>query len=163
MADPFNPTRVYAAVAGNFDRNGDGKNNDAIPWEDKGIWRSDDGGNTWIHIDAGITFPEDTDGVDNDGKDGPDEVGEGIRLEQRIKLTASPTVPGLMYAGFISAIGQLNGLFQSTDGSRSWVSLSVDLRITEMYCVGYDPLNHIIFSGTQDNGVAAQTQDRGFT
>src|SRR5207244_9690332 len=91
----------------------------------------DDGGNTWIHIDAGITFPEDTDGVDNDGKDGPDEIGEGIRLEQRIKLTASPTVPGLMYAGFISATGQLNGLFQSTDGGDSWLRLRVP--------VGYTP------------------------
>src|SRR5258706_2059535 len=40
--------------------------------------------------------------------------------------------------------------------TRRWASLNGNLRITEIHSVAYDPLNNVIFSGNQDNGVSMQ-------
>ncbi|PYR44864.1 MAG: hypothetical protein DMF89_26665, partial [Acidobacteria bacterium] len=39
---------------------------------------------------------------------------------------------------------------------RRWENLNSSLRVTEMLSAAYDPLNNVIFGGSQDNGVAEQ-------
>jgi Ca2+-binding RTX toxin-like protein len=39
---------------------------------------------------------------------------------------------------------------------RRWVSVIGNLQLGEFYSVAYDPLNHVLFGGLQDNGVAGQ-------
>ena len=41
--------------------------------------------------------------------------------------------------------------------TRAWESVDGDLRITEMYAIGYDNHNHVLIAGTQDNGDIAQS------
>jgi hypothetical protein len=40
---------------------------------------------------------------------------------------------------------------------RGWVSLNGNLSITEIHSVAYDALNNVLFAGSQDNGVEAQS------
>ena len=41
--------------------------------------------------------------------------------------------------------------------TRAWEPIVGDLRITEMYAIGYDNHNHVLIAGTQDNGNIAQS------
>src|SRR5262249_6702534 len=38
-----------------------------------------------------------------------------------------------------------------------WTSLNGDLRIAEFIAITYDPLNHVLIGGTQDNGSSVQS------
>src|SRR5439155_16367383 len=65
------------------------------------------------------------DGIDNDGDGNIDELGEGIRLTRRIRLTVgTSSKPGLIYAGFINDKKQLDGLFRSVDAGAHWNAVS---------------------------------------
>jgi hypothetical protein len=48
-------------------------------------------------------------------------------------------------------------------GVRHWVSVNGDIRPTEFHSVAYDPLSHIVFGGTQDNGTPIQSAPGVFT
>ncbi|MFV2065541.1 MAG: hypothetical protein ACC645_01075 [Pirellulales bacterium] len=82
-----------------------------------GIFRSDDFGQSWVRIVNGITFPEDTDGLNNDedqretlNADGDivdevpildvDDPQEGLQIVERIELAASP-VNGSVFAAMV--------------------------------------------------------------
>jgi hypothetical protein len=42
-------------------------------------------------------------------------------------------------------------------GTRRWVSVNGDIRVTEFQSVAYDPLGRVALGGTQDNGTVVQT------
>jgi len=50
----------------------------------------------------------------------------------------------------------------SGNGTRTWVPLIGNLRCTEMFTIAYDSLNHVFFSGTQDNGVIKQSSANSY-
>lgn len=50
--------------------------------------------------------------------------------------------------------GNDGGVFKSSDLGATWVDLSHDLVITQLYRIGGDPTNsNVVFAGAQDNGV----------
>ena len=129
--DPGNQDRFYAAVAGDFDANNNKKNDDSVPWENKGLYWSDDKGANWHRGTTGIKLPEDTNGKDDDGKGGSDGTEEeGLRLSMRILLDVSPAGTGThtLFAGILDqnlasdnfARSGLSGVFRSTDAGVSW-------------------------------------------
>jgi hypothetical protein len=71
---------------------------------------------------------------------------------------------------FIDRAGRLvetddGGIFRlstPTSGTRTWTSLNGNLRVTEVLSLAYDPLNNIIYTGNQDNGVSEQVPPLGF-
>ena len=97
--DPKNPDRVYVAAMGHL----------FGPNEQRGVFRSDDGGQTWENI----LFVS-------------DEVGA-------VDLAMDPTNPRILYASFwrilrtpysLESGGEGSGLYKSTDGGDSWTLIS---------------------------------------
>jgi hypothetical protein len=93
IADPGNPNRFYAAVQ---------------PWifgdtGNEGVYRSDDGGQTWTQMDNGLT---------------------GLGTSIRILLADSHSAAGdAVYAMVIGNNGGLSGVFRSADHGADWTSL----------------------------------------
>jgi hypothetical protein len=104
VAHPTIPNRLYAAISGDFDTNKDKKDNDLLPWSNKGIYESNDNGLTWHSVNVGLNLPEDTDGKDNDGDGLTDaqDPREGVQMTRRIKLAIAKTAPNPIYAAFLS-------------------------------------------------------------
>ncbi|MBX9682134.1 MAG: hypothetical protein K2X38_25530 [Gemmataceae bacterium] len=55
--------------------------------------------------------------------------------------------------------GGLYRLLNPNANTRRWISISGDMRITELHSIAFDPLNNVLIGGTQDNG--APQQDNG--
>ncbi len=89
VADPSNPGRMYAAIAGSGDANG--------------IYRSDNDGTSWTRISGILALEEDGDGVDNDHDGAVDaaDPGEGMNLATRIRLSVSAASPNPLYVGIV--------------------------------------------------------------
>jgi hypothetical protein len=49
-----------------------------------------------------------------------------------------------------------------TSNQGSWAPINGNLRVTEITGLGYDPINHVILAGTQDNGSIIQPGPGGF-
>jgi hypothetical protein len=74
-------------------------------------------------------------------------------------MTFAPdkTLPGV-YDLLEADDGGLYRLVNPDDpSSRRWESVNGDLQITELHNAAYDSLNHVVFSGAQDNGNPAQS------
>lgn len=113
-ADPGNPNRFYAALA------------------NQGVFRSDDGGQSWIQMNNGLT---------------------GIGASNNIELAVSEAAPNTIYAGFISG-GALANVFWSTDAGANWNQLGVAPAITpgnqgfNDFSIGADPVNeNLVYVG----------------
>jgi hypothetical protein len=132
VSDPTDPRRIYVAVSGDFWKLHAANNSRGIPVENKGIYRSEDGGVTWTSLNAGLTLPEDADQCDNDGDstttqfradDAPTvappgkvavaDPHEGLQVSQRIQLAIAPSStpgePALLYAGIVGPRPLLGG------------------------------------------------------
>lgn len=97
--DPLNPSRVYAVMwdhirVPDFRRYGG---------RGSGIYRSSDGGTSWLRLSSGLP-PMDPD------------VG-------RIGLGMAPSDPNRLYALYLNASGTFAGFFTSADGGDSWTQL----------------------------------------
>ncbi len=99
IVNPHNPDLVYVAALGHV----------WGPNEERGIYRSKDGGKTWEKI-----------------------YGRGPKAGA-IELVFDPTNPNILYAGFwevyrkpwdLESGGPGSGLFKSTDGGDSWTDLT---------------------------------------
>ncbi len=125
--DPADTTIIYAALAGNYDLNSDGIDNEgpAQAWSNKGVYRSNDRGMTWTNVSAGIVLPADTDTVDNDG-DGLIDVHdprEGLQISTKIELSVSAAAGSPIYALAIQG-SALRGVFRGTNSGANWTSIS---------------------------------------
>ena len=99
LIDPQNPNRVYAVMwdhlrQASFRRLGG---------EGSGVFRSDDGGDTWTRLAGGLPAA------------GPD-VG-------RIGLALAPSNPNRLYAIVIDRIGFFNSFYRSDNGGTTWTTL----------------------------------------
>jgi hypothetical protein len=100
VADPGNPERFYAGVSDfTFGTTGN-----------EGVYRSDDGGQTWAPVNTGLT---------------------GLNKSMRILLAVHNSAAGnAVYASVISQDGKLGGVFRSADQGNHWGKLgtpSIDI------------------------------------
>lgn len=131
IRDPSSAHGLFAAIAGNFDADGNQNDNDAskgFPWDHKGIYQSIDDGAHWKRISNGITMPEDTDNVDNDQDTKKDNADphEGMQLVTRILLSASAAVGNPLYAATVVG-NTVNGVFRALNpgvGAWTWTSVT---------------------------------------
>ncbi len=98
LVSPANPERVFVAAAGSYF----GTN------PERGIFRTDDGGETWTHV---LAVSDSTGAID---------------------LVMHPTNPDVLYAAFWERVrypdaarlnGPTSGIFQTTDGGETWTRL----------------------------------------
>jgi hypothetical protein len=99
VADPSNPSRFYAAVAPFFFN----------PTGAEGVYRSDDGGQTWSSVSNGLA---------------------GLASCGRILLSVHNS-PGndVVYAAVIDNNGNLQGVFRSGDLGADWTAMGVPSQI----------------------------------
>ena len=100
--DPLNSSIIYAAMwqrertPQNINYNGEGS----------GIYKSIDGGGSWIELTNGLpSFA--------------DEKG-------RIGIAVSETAPSNVWAIYANSTGNIQGIFKSLDGGSSWTEVSID-------------------------------------
>ncbi len=150
VIDPFNPARVYLSMAGHYEPVG-------IAPKDKGIFRSDNFGDSWVKIDDGIWLDEDVDRFDADA-DGTVDNKEGIQFARRIRLAASPAAQGVLFAAIArrspTVTGKFVGVFRSTDGGQSWLPLGVvppasvgEQAITNLSIVAHPSDPNVVYVG----------------
>lgn len=103
--DPQNPQVIYASIAraGGFPEMAGAKQHPGRLGP-LGVFRSDDGGETWAHLTNGL----------------PDRAGTSVVID--------PSNPSVLYAGIGHIFGAAdNGIYKSTDGGASWTRLSTGL------------------------------------
>jgi hypothetical protein len=119
--DPSTPRTLYALAF----------NNDNP--ENRGVFKSTDGGGSWSAINAGLPLPS----------------------ESHIGVTAlaiDPTMPSTLYAGTRGVDG-LAGVFKSTDSGGSWNSLNTGLTLG-VSALAIDPSTPgTLYAATYDGGV----------
>ncbi len=95
--DPTNPSRIFAALWQRY--------SEATSWyiggASSGIYRSEDGGDTWTKLAGGL----------------PAVAG-------RIGLALAPSSPQTVYACVINTLGGLDGVYRSLDSGNSWTRRS---------------------------------------
>jgi hypothetical protein len=153
----------------------------------QGVFRSDNGGVTWIALasppdvlssgqgvfhGAIVADPMDPNVVFIAGDVGGVVRGEVaqpplVTWQSVVGFGAHNTVPHADSRAMVfDANGDIllacdGGLFRLVDpndeaGERRWVSVNGDIGTAEFHSVAYDPLSHIVFGGTQDNGTPIQ-------
>ena len=90
--DRTNSSRVYAAVPASY-----------AGGAPAGVFRSDDGGQTWVRADTGLT---------------------GLGSSLRVLLSVGRHT-GVVYAMVIDSNGAASGVFRSANGGASWTALGV--------------------------------------
>jgi photosystem II stability/assembly factor-like uncharacterized protein len=83
--DPTTAGRIYAAVTERGAKNG--------------IWRTEDGGKTWLHLTKGLPSPD--------------------KMERTV-LAIAPSNPSVIYAQVSSDTDHVLGVYRSADGGQSW-------------------------------------------
>ncbi len=99
--NPDNPDRVYACLWQRV-RRPDYRD---YGGPNSGVFRSDDGGDTWHYMDNGLPPDWDSD-------------------KGRIGITLAPSNPAVLYLMYSDQSGDLRGIFKTTDGGDSWVQKS---------------------------------------
>ena len=135
--------------------------------DDGGIYRLMNPTRPVMSAGASLTFANAN--PDTITRTGPgDWVTDGFAVGQRITVggaganngvytiaeVVSPTVLRLSATDNVATTGALAG--KTVVGERIWESLNRNLRVTELIAASYDPLNNVIFGGSQDNGVEEQ-------
>lgn len=95
--NPANPDTLYAAMWERVRR----PNRRSYGGATCGIYRSYDGGDTWVELTNGLpTLPED---------------------KGRIGIDISDSDPNILYAIYADEVGYFNGVYKTNDGGDSWI------------------------------------------
>ncbi len=129
VEDPGAPGRWYVSLSGPFQRT----DNSKIPALQKGVYVTSNGTEAtvanihWTRITSGIVLPLDSNMTDDDQDTVTDEVGEGIKVSNRILLaigaTAVASGSNPVYASIVGPDNQLAGVFKSTNIGGIWTSV----------------------------------------
>ncbi len=157
--DPITPTTLYAGTS---------KQN--IYKGECGVWKSIDGGESWIGINNGLPSvyihslvinPVTPDTLYLGMSDGvfKSEDGGGswnaittLPYDNNYELAISTASPSTLYAW-----SYRKGLFASNDDGASWIELSIGLTNTEFFILAINPLNpDTLYAGTH-HGVIKST------
>jgi len=160
---PSSPETVFASIQNNSE-------SDLL-----GIWRSTDGGGSWIQLPSGgascgsqcwynmtiAVHPTDPNLVFFGGISLYRSANGGINFSRVISdihvdqhfLAFDPQDPETVY------VGNDGGIYRSTDGGVNWTSLNTNLAITQFYAgISLHPWDAtVVLGGTQDNGTLVST------
>lgn len=155
-----NPSILYAGMSGSFDYNSGGL---------YGVYKTTDGGNSWVQTCNSPNFynsqgwydnvikvdPNNPDivysgGVDlyksTDGGVNWSTITNGIHVDQHA-LEFRPDDSSIIYAG------NDGGMWRTTNGGNSWQDRNNGLTTMQFYAMGSDANNSsVAFGGAQDNG-----------
>jgi len=79
--------------------------------------------------------------------DGGESWQDPIENSYANDIITDPLTPNVLYAGTTS------GVYQSTDGGLSWHELNGELNETDIKCLDLDPVNQVLYAGTNGQGV----------
>jgi hypothetical protein len=119
VPDPGNVNRFYAGI------------------NNRGVFRSDDGGATWRAVNTGIT---------------------GIGGESRIELSVSAAAGNPVYVGLVSGAGVLNNVFRSANQGGNWAVLGA---VPNTNPGGQGGFNFSIVADPVNNNIVFVAGDRG--
>jgi photosystem II stability/assembly factor-like uncharacterized protein len=111
--NPTNPNIIFAAMWERVRRPQYRK----VGGMTSGIWRSTNGGDSWVRLTGGLPAP------------GPN-VG-------RIGLAVAPGNPNTVYASYCDNPGYLMGFYRSTDGGNTWTSRLISPDISNFSGFGW--------------------------
>jgi len=106
--DPSNPDRVFAA----FWERLRGPDRRSVAGPTSGIWRSTNGGDTWIPLTSGL----------------PTGSGTG-----RIGLAVAASNPQIVYAIYADTPGYFDGVYKTTNGGTSWFRVDNGSDLSSLY------------------------------
>lgn len=142
-----------------------------------GVYRSSDGGDSWMETNVGIGYPEirsmlihpKNDQVVYAGTDGGGvfktvdggevwkEINHGLIDKVIRSMAMDPRDPDVIYAG------TWHGVYKTTNGGKSWSADPQGLYDVDVRAIALDPSNpDIVYAGTQPRGVY-RSEDRGKT
>ena len=117
---PTNPQIVYAAMWERIRR----PNNRQYGGATSGIYKSEDGGNSWVELTNDL----------------PRLAAE----KGRIGIALAPSNPDIIMAIYADAIGFLEGIYKSEDGGNNWTTISSVSSVSFMWWFGkifIDPID----------------------
>lgn len=118
--DPTNPEILYAAMWERIRR----PNNRQYGGATSGIYKSTDGGDTWIVLNSGLPIS-------------PTQKG-------RIGIAVAPSRPNTIMAIYANRLGSLEGIYKSTNGGANWNQVGDIGSVSFMWWFGkivIDPLD----------------------
>ena len=152
VIDPVTPSTLYlgTTTAWNVGYGGD------IPTMENGVFKSTNGGATWIHSSNGL----------------PQFAGAGSSNYDVLALAINPADPQTLYAGATSfeVTGPVGSVYKSTDGGANWFDASTGIAgqdVRALLIDTEDPSGDTVYAGTGggagDPGGVFLTTDGGAT
>lgn len=152
VVDPVTPTTLYLGTVTSWSSLLPG----SIPTMQNGVFKSTNGGATWVHSSNGL----------------PRFGGAGTSHHDVLALAMDPTDPLTLYAGVTSfaAGAALGSVYKSTDGGANWFEASTGIAGQDVRALMFDPADpsgDTVLAGTGGNGAnpggVYRTTDGGAT
>lgn len=128
--NPVSPTTIFAAMWERIRR----PESRIAGGLTTGLYRSDDGGNTWNPVGGGLPAPSTTNG--------------------RIGIAIAPSNPEIMYVSYADHPGYFKGLYKSTNGGLNWTQTN-DGTLANLYSSFGWYFGNLAVSPTNPNTVYA--------
>lgn len=136
--DPANPQTLYIGSFLSWSPDFPGA---APPTIANGVFKSSDGGSTWVHASNGL----------------PRHAGAGSSNWNVLALAINPANPQVLYAGLnnLSTATILGDVYKTTDGGATWTQASAGIAgqdVRALYIDPNDASGDTIYAGTGGNG-----------
>ena len=137
--DPVNPQTMYIGAALSWDTTVVGATEPTIP---NGVFKSTDGGATWVHSSNGL----------------PHYGSPASSQYDALALAINPVNPQTLYVGvinfnaFTSSVGRI---FKTTDGGANWIEASTGIAgqdVRALFIDPMDPTGDTVYAGTGGSG-----------
>ncbi len=152
VIDPVTPSTLYVSTTTSWNASFGG----AIPTMENGVFKSTNGGATWIHSSNGL----------------PRFAGAGSSNYDVLALAINPANPQTLYAGATSfeVTGPVGSVYKSTNGGANWFEASSGIAgqdVRALLIDTADPSGDTVYAGTggggADRGGVFRTTDGGAT
>ncbi|MGB0132276.1 WD40/YVTN/BNR-like repeat-containing protein, partial [Dokdonella sp.] len=137
VIDPVTPSTLYVGTSTGWSASFGG----SIPTMENGVFKSTNGGATWVHSSNGL----------------PRYAGAGSTHYDVLALAINPFNTQVLYAGATSfeLSGAVGSIYKSTDGGANWLEASTGIAGKDVRALFIDPADHTgdtIYAGTGGTG-----------